>query len=45
MYCTAPYRNCCDVGGAMLESYRENFVALGGESCSSNREPASDSCI
>jgi hypothetical protein len=28
--------------GAILDSYRENLVALDGESCSSCREPGSD---
>jgi hypothetical protein len=48
----APSRNCynkvswfyCSYG-AILDSYRENIVALGGESCSSSREPGSDSCV
>jgi hypothetical protein len=31
--------------GAILNSYRENLVALRGESCSSSREPGSDSCV
>jgi hypothetical protein len=31
--------------GAILYSCRENLVALGGESCSSSREPGSDSCV
>jgi hypothetical protein len=26
----------------LRDSYRENFVALGGESCSSSREPRSE---
>jgi hypothetical protein len=29
----------------MLDSYRENLVAIGGESCISSREPGSDSCV
>jgi hypothetical protein len=31
--------------GAILDSYRENLVALGGESCSSCWKPGSDSCL
>jgi hypothetical protein len=48
---SAPGRNCCDVGklfcfyGAMLDSYWENLVALGSESCSSCWESGSDSCV
>jgi hypothetical protein len=31
--------------GVTLDKYREYFVALGGDSCSSSREPGSDSYI
>jgi hypothetical protein len=31
--------------GDILDFYRENLVALCGESCSSSREPGSDSCV
>jgi hypothetical protein len=31
--------------GAILDSYLENLVALGGELCSSSREAGSDSCV
>jgi hypothetical protein len=31
--------------GSILDSYRENLVALGGESCSSCWETGSDSCV
>jgi hypothetical protein len=31
--------------GAVLNSYRENFATLGGESCSSSLEQGSDSCV
>jgi hypothetical protein len=31
--------------GTILDPYRENLVALGGESCSSSRETGSDSCV
>jgi hypothetical protein len=31
--------------GAVLHSYRNNSMALGGESCSSSRKPVSDSCV
>jgi hypothetical protein len=48
----APGRNCYNVGklilllyGMILHSYRENLVALGGESCSSSQEPGSDICF
>jgi hypothetical protein len=31
--------------GAILDSYQETLVALGGESCSSCQEPGSGSCV
>jgi hypothetical protein len=31
--------------GATLDTYRENLIALGGESWNSSREPGSDSCV
>jgi hypothetical protein len=33
------------LSGAMLDLYRENLVALRGESCSSNWETGSDNCV
>jgi hypothetical protein len=48
----APGRNCYNIGklilffyGPILDSYRENLVALGSELCSFSREPGSDNCI
>jgi hypothetical protein len=31
--------------GVMLDSYRENLIALGGESCRSCRKPGTDSYV
>jgi hypothetical protein len=33
-----PRSNRLQIGGAILDSYRQNLVPLGGESCSSSRE-------
>jgi hypothetical protein len=49
---TAPSRIRYNIGnlivcfcGTVLDSCQVNLVTLGGESCSSSREPVSDSCI